>query len=168
VYSAQGEEVKKARSILLAVATTSAVLILTLLLTASAASGASPAESHPSSGPTAAAAPEFNRAVAGFPPNTLPCIDTPGAKACYNNNDDSWWVLDTARDGASAEARWENERNGGLYRSGICRNSLGYDKWGVCNKNYYEDSLIRWRACVYNGSTGTLVSCSDWAPLRYA
>jgi hypothetical protein len=147
---------------LLAVATTSAVLILTLLpSTASAASGASPAESHPSGGPTAAVAGEFNQAVAGSPPSGLPCIATTGAIACYQEYGDRWWVKDTALDSASAEAVWENYRNGRLYRSGICRNSLGNGNWGVCNKNYYEDSTIWWRACVYNGIHR---HCSGLAP----
>ncbi len=152
---------KKTRSILLAVATTSAVLILTLLpLTASAASGASPAESHSSSGPTAAAVHEVNQAVAGSPPSGLPCVAMPGANACYQAYGDRWWVKDTASDGASAEAFWENRRNGDLYRHGVCRNSLGNGTWGVCNKNYYEDSTIFWTACVYDGSAGTYVGCA--------
>ena len=140
---------KKVRSMLLAVATTSAVLILTLLLSTASA---------------AAVAVEFNRAVAsGPPPQTTTCASTTGALACYYQASDTWYVQDTAADGASAEARWENYRNGVLYRSGICRNSLGNGNWGACNKNYYEDSTLWWRACVYNGSAGTLVRCSGWA-----
>ncbi len=131
---------------LLAVATTSAVLILTLLLSTASA---------------AAVAVEFNRAVAsGPPPQTLACASTTGALACYQQDGDRWWVQDTASDGASAEAFWENRRNGDLYRHGICRNSLGNGTWGVCNKNYYEDSTIFWTACVYDGSAGTYVGCA--------
>jgi len=132
---------------LLAVATTSAVLILTLLLSTASA---------------AAVAVEFNRAVASGQSPMSTCASTTGALACYYQASDTWYVQDTAADGASAEARWENYRNDDLYRSGICRNSLGNGNWGACNKNYYEDSTLWWRACVYNGSAGTLVRCSGW------
>ena len=155
---------KKTRSILFVVAVLVAGLILTLLpSTASATSHTSPIDSHPSGGVTSAVATEFDRAVAsGQPPSTLPCIPTTGALACYQAYGDRWYVQDTRADGASAEAFWQNYRGGSLYREGICRNSLGNGKWGVCNKNYYENSFIRWAACVYNGSTGEVVRCSGW------
>ena len=162
---------KKTRSMLLAVAMMSAALILMLLpLTASAASGASPAESHPSGGPTAAAAPEFNRAEpSGPPPSTVPCAVTTGARACFQAYGDRWWVQDTAPDSASAEARWRNyHSDGSLHRLGVCRNSLGNGNWGVCNKNYNEGTSIQWRACVYDGSRNVLVRCSDPPMARQA
>ena len=153
---------KKIRSKLLMVATVSVVLMLTLLpAAASAAPGDSPADSYPSGGSTAAVATEFNRAVAGNPPSGLPCAAVIGAAACYQEAGDRWWVLDTRSDGASADAVWQNWRNGDLYRQGICRNSLGSGKWGVCNKNYYEDSFVRWGACVFDGSSNTIIRCSD-------
>ncbi|MFD7656040.1 hypothetical protein ACFV4N_18885 [Actinosynnema sp. NPDC059797] len=106
------------------------------------------------------AAVEFNEAVAGTPPAGLPCVSVTGARACFEADGDKWWVRDTAADSASAEARWDNYRNGSLYRSGICRNGLGNGTWGVCNKNYYEDSTLVYIACVFDASEGRLVRCS--------
>ena len=155
---------KKIHSILPTLAMVSAVLMLMLLPAAAlAAPSDAPVDSHPSGGVTAAVATEYDRAVASGPPSsTLPCIPTLGALACYQAYGDRWYVQDTRADGASAEAFWQNYRGGNLYREGICRNSLGNGKWGVCNKNYYENSFIRWAACVYNGSTGEVVRCSGW------
>lgn len=111
-------------------------------------------------GDVTVAAVELDHAVAGTPPSGLDCVSVTGATACFEHYGDRWWVKDTAADSASAEARWDNYRNGSLYRSGICRNGLGNGKWGVCNKNYYEDSTLVFIACVYDASAGRLVRCS--------
>jgi hypothetical protein len=111
-------------------------------------------------GDVAVAAVELNQAVAGTPPAGMPCISVTGAVACFQAYGDRWWVRDTAADSASAEVRWDNYRNGSLYRSGICRNSLGNGAWGQCNKNYYEDSTLAYIACVFDASAGRLIRCS--------
>jgi hypothetical protein len=151
----RGKYVRKIRLMLLSTAVAIAALLLPA--TASAAEPA-PADNYPTE--VGVAAVELDDAVAGTPPSGLPCISTTGAKACFEANGDRWWVQDTAADSASAEARWDNYRNGSLYRSGICRNSLGSGKWGKCNKNYYEDSSLAWIACVYDASEGVLIRCS--------
>ncbi|QFZ18541.1 hypothetical protein [Saccharothrix syringae] len=147
-------------------AAVAALLTMTLSAPASASSSASdaPADRYAGGPATTAVDAEFNQAVAGTPPSGLPCVSTTGATACFEANGDKWWVRDTAADSASAEAFWENYRGGSLYRTGVCRNSLGNGKWGVCNKNYYEDSGLRWSACVYDASAGTLIRCSQWYP----
>lgn len=155
---------QRTRLTLLAVAAAIAPLMLVMLpSTASAEQSTFPADAY-SQGVVAAVDSELNQAVAGNPPSGLPCVKTTGATACFEASGDKWWVKDTAGDGASAEAFWQNYRNGSLYRTGVCRNSLGNGEWGVCNKNYYEDSGLRWAACVYDGSEDTLIRCSTWYP----
>lgn len=155
---------QRTRLTLLAVAAAIAALLLVMLpSTASAEQSSTPADAYPN-GVAAAVATEYNQAVAGTPPSGLPCIKTTGATACFEAYGDKWWVKDTAADSASADAVWQNYRDGSLYRQGICRNSLGNGEWGVCNKNYYEDSGLRWAACVYDGSEDTLIRCSTWYP----
>lgn len=130
--------------------------------TVSATASSAPADV--ATGVSAAVETELDRAVAGDPPSGLECVSTTGARACFEKQGDKWWVLDTAADSASADAVWQNYRNGSLHRQGICRNSLGNGKWGVCNKNYYEDSGVRWAACVYDASADVLIRCSGRHP----
>lgn len=120
---------------------------------------------------------EWNTATAsGAPPAGLPCAVTTGARACFEKSGDRWWVLDTSSDGHSATASWTNwlgdYQNGYTvdYREGSCVNKLGSGRWGVCNKDYYEDttphaygigSLLAWQACVYDASAGTWHGCSS-------
>lgn len=111
----------------------------------------------------ALAAPDYevDYAVAGDPPiNRGPCLQRVGAVICFEASGDKWWVQDTDEDHASAVAEWYNHRNGSLYRQGACRNTLGYGKWGVCNKDYYETSDIEARACVVNLSASSVVGCT--------
>jgi hypothetical protein len=117
--------------------------------------------------PTAASAAdtyEKNNAVAGNLPSSVSaadCVQTEGAKVCFQSNSDTWWVKDTAADGASAEAMWSNWLDGQLdseaYRSGSCRNTLGNGQWGYCNKNYYEGSSLRAQPAVWDRSAGVAV-----------
>ncbi|EHR60685.1 hypothetical protein [Saccharomonospora cyanea] len=103
---------------------------------------------------------ELDIAVAGTPPSSgLTCREITGARVCFEHYGDKWWVRDTAADGASAVVLWDNYRNGSLYRQGECQNRLGSGTWGVCNKNYYEDSTLDWLACVYDVSEGRLIRC---------
>jgi hypothetical protein len=105
--------------------------------------------------PAMAAGYEWDYAVAGTVPDGLKCASITGAKICYELDGDRWWVKDTSADHASAVARWQNYRNGVLYREGGCRNSLGSGEWGVCNKNYYEDSGVYAKVCVVDFSENT-------------
>ncbi|MGW0432012.1 hypothetical protein ACWDV4_05640 [Micromonospora sp. NPDC003197] len=145
-----------------------AIAAATLTVGALTAAPASATESAPAPASSTASAPdiqpmvsyEWNTAEAGTPPSGLPCVSTTGAIACFQAYGDKWWVKDTSGDSASAVAHWANYRNGALYRQGGCRNGLGSGKWGVCNKNYYEDSVVLYRACVYDASEGVWVRCS--------
>jgi hypothetical protein len=154
----------KTRSALLAAVAMIAALLMTMLPGTASASGAAPSNTptdHYTASVTAAAS-EIDQAVAGSPPSGLPCVATTGATACFEAYGDKWWVKDTDSDSASAEALWQNFRGGSLYRDGICRNSLGNGTWGVCNKNYYEDSSLAFAACVFDVSADDLIRCSDW------
>ncbi|MFD1149021.1 hypothetical protein [Saccharothrix hoggarensis] len=153
----------KSRSVLLACAAAVAALLMGVVpSTASADAGAaSSGAAVRTAGQVAAAVDtEYNQAVEGTPPSGLSCAVTTGATACFEAEGDKWWVRDTAADSASAEAGWQNIYQGSFYRAGVCRNSLGYGTWGVCNKNYYENSTVKWAACVYDGSAQTLIRCS--------
>lgn len=123
---------------------------------------------------------EWDTAVAGTPPATFSggCVTMTGAKSCYETYGDKWWVLDTAADGHSATASWENYLKNDLdgwdpWRHGSCVNKLGKDHWGVCNKNYYENddrneygskgSILDWQSCIYDSKNGTWHGCStNW------
>ncbi|MBB4959607.1 hypothetical protein [Micromonospora polyrhachis] len=136
-----------------ALATVASAILVGGVLTSAPAS-ASPSDIQPM------VSYEWNTAEAGSPPSGIPCVSTTGAIACFQANGDKWWVKDTSSDSASAVANWVNYRNGSLYRKGGCRNGLGSGKWGVCNKNYYEDSTLAFNACVYDASEGVWVRCS--------
>jgi hypothetical protein len=127
-----------------------------------------------STAPAQAAAYEWDTATAGSPPGGMTCVSMTGAEACFQKHDDRWWVRDTASDGHSATASWENDVFDGIqwrmYRQGSCVNKLGYGQWGVCNKDYYESgstndlggkgSQLTWQACVYDSAGGTWHGCS--------
>ncbi|MEU3776942.1 hypothetical protein AB0F11_27815 [Streptomyces sp. NPDC032472] len=113
---------------------------------------------------------EIDTAQPGTPPSDITCLSAPqGARGCFRTYGDQWWVLDTDTPYA-AIAVWENELWDGdswePYRNGQCENKLGEGHWGVCNKDYYEDSSrnayggygsrVRWRACGVFG-------CSSWS-----
>lgn len=135
--------------------TTLALAVLPATATAAQEVGAAADE-----GGASVAAYEVDRAVKGTPPADVSCIEVTGAIACFQQYGDKWWVKDTAADGASAVAVWNNYRNGSLYRQGQCENRLGAGTWGVCNKNYYEDSVVEWAACVVDFSENRRIRCS--------
>ena len=94
---------------------------------------------------------EVDQAVAGTPPSQLPCASAiVGAAACFDKAGDKIWVKDTAADGASAVFKWSALRNGALYRYGMCINSLGNGRWGVCNKNFVEGAAIKGYVCIWD------------------
>jgi hypothetical protein len=141
-------------------------LVLAAALALSSPSGATAAPAPAGGVPAVtAAAYEWNVAVAGSVPSGLHCTERAGAKACFQPNGDKWWVKDTKADGHSATASWENYLCDGsecdLYRDGSCVNELGSGEWGVCNKNYYEGSIVLWQACVYDAGDGTWHGCQD-------
>ncbi len=148
---------RRSRLLALAVGMTLTALLFTLLPWAGPAATAAPELT----GDVGTMAVELDSAVASSgPPPGLLCPAVAGAIACFDPYGDRWYVKDTAADSASAEARWNNYLSNELYRTGICRNSLGAGRWGVCNKNYYEQSTVHWRACVYDASANRLIRCS--------
>ncbi|MFB7496620.1 hypothetical protein ACFC09_18360 [Streptomyces sp. NPDC056161] len=120
---------------------------------------------------------EWDTAEAGSPPSGMACVDLTGSTACFQKYGDKWWVKDTDPDGHSATASWKNTLWNGsawiLYRQGSCVNKLGAGKWGVCNKDYYEQSSknyygypgssLAWQACIYDSTAGTWHGCSNEA-----
>jgi hypothetical protein len=71
--------------------------------------------------------------------------DNYAAEVCFALYGDQIWVYDARGDGKAAIGQWSNYlRNAAgdwiLYREGECRNSLGHGHWGLCNKEFYEDS----------------------------
>ncbi|MFI5801225.1 hypothetical protein [Streptomyces sp. NPDC051561] len=73
---------------------------------------------------------------------------------------DKWWVLDDVKDGKSVAVLWTNYRNGKEYRSGVCKNSNKAPSWATCNKNYYEDSVLWAKTCLYDSKTGKYTECN--------
>jgi hypothetical protein len=112
--------------------------------------------------------------VDGLPAGDYFCVDMTGAEACFEKYGDKWYVKDTKSDGHSATASWINYLSDGRswipYRHGSCVNKSGAGKWGLCNKDYYEDSTtnpargngsrIQFQACVYDSADGTWHGCS--------
>ncbi|MEO3748778.1 hypothetical protein [Plantactinospora sp. B5E13] len=80
--------------------------------------------------------------------------------AVFQAEGDRWWILDNVKDGKSVVVVWYNYRNGTLYRTGECKNNHGAPSWAVCNKNYYEDSTIYAKTCLYDSATGKYDPCN--------
>ncbi|MEU5942613.1 hypothetical protein ABZ807_26360 [Micromonospora sp. NPDC047548] len=89
-----------------------------------------------------------------------------GAERTSNNlgvfqaNGDKWWVLDNIKDGKSVVVVWYNYRNGSLIRTGECKNNHGAPSWAVCDKDYYEDSTLWAKTCLYDSATGKYDPCN--------
>jgi hypothetical protein len=71
--------------------------------------------------------------------------DNYAAEVCFHLYGDQVWVYDARGDGHAAIGQWSNylrDADGTWikYREGECRNSLGHGQWGVCNKEFFEDS----------------------------
>ncbi|MBT8224516.1 MAG: hypothetical protein HKP61_19765 [Dactylosporangium sp.] len=109
---------------------------------------------------------EWNTAVAGTPPSFTKCTSSTyigsgdvQAIACYVEGSDDFWVKDTKVDGYSAAADWilavPNGISMEIVRRGICINSLGGGKWGVCKKNFDEAGTLGWFAGTYDKPTDT-------------
>ncbi len=136
------------------IAAVTIALVAPLVITSSAS--ASPATTETTSSSVSAVA------TLAAPPAGLPCVSTAGAKACYEDAADRWWVYDSLRDFASADARWEVYLNGNYVRGGICRNSHGVGTWGYCTESYGEDRRVVWQARVYDDSENVLIRTSGW------
>ncbi len=104
---------------------------------------------------------EINTAVAtSAPTGTLKCYSATGVKWCYKAYGDQWYVLDNAKDGASAMVAWWMDPLAPVYRFGECFNMLGYGNWGVCNKNYPESAQVQAVGCVFDHDTGDYGACT--------
>lgn len=71
--------------------------------------------------------------------------DNFAGEACFELHGDRIWVYDARGDGLATYGQWQNylrnpSRTWVLYREGTCKNSLGHGHWGVCDKDFYEDS----------------------------
>ncbi|OQO92333.1 hypothetical protein B1813_08930 [Saccharomonospora piscinae] len=76
------------------------------------------------------------------PGNAL-CTFNATVQVCFQPYGDKIYLKDKLADGRSAVAVWENQIvSGNLYRHGECRNTRGAGTWVVCNKNYYEGSIL--------------------------
>lgn len=129
-------------------------LVAPLVITGSAS--ADPGSAEMTSSSVSAAS------LAAGPPASAPCVAVVGAKACYEDANDRWWVYDSRRDGASADARWELYLDGVYLQGAICRNSRGYGKWAVCTETFLEQYRLRWQARVYDDSENDLIRTSSW------
>ncbi len=91
---------------------------------------------------------EVDTAVAGTPPtfSSAVCNTYTGAKVCFDKTGDDIWVLDTLSDGHAARADWGNYLWDGdswqEYRWGDCTSSLKAGNWGVCRKDFYENTSM--------------------------
>jgi hypothetical protein len=99
------------------------------------------------------------------------------AAGCFKKYGDAFYVQDQGADGLETFVQWENQLKNSAsswvgYRSGACRNSLGAYNWGVCNKDFYENSTtnnqggkgsrIRFRVCVDGVFSDDCTSYSEW------
>ena len=116
---------------------------------------------------------EFDQSSTGSAPSDRICVSYATASACFKKYGDQIWVRDTEwSEHPQAIGEWENWLFDGsqwnLYRKGYCYRLYETD-WGVCNKDFYEDtttnyfggqgSRIYWRACSFDG-------CSAWTNVR--
>ena len=76
------------------------------------------------------------------------------ATACFVPHGDYFYVKDMRADGKSAVAYWVELD--GSRRTGACVNSLGYNTWARCNKDFVEGRRLSIRAGTYNGTTGVI------------
>ncbi|WP_328499621.1 hypothetical protein OG828_49190 [Streptomyces sp. NBC_00457] len=117
------------------------------------------------------AADDYNQAVPGSPPSGMSCYSNSYLDACFKKYGDQLWVRNHSAS-SPAYMQWENwlyMTNGGweLYRQGNCTTTqLNVGQWGVCNKDFYENtterwdgtgSMLRWR--IISGA-----SISSWGP----
>ncbi len=102
-------------------------------------------------GPETAYSYEWNNAKASAAPTgDYYCAHTTGSLVCFKPDGDKIYVKDTKGDHYSAVMRWYTDYG----RWGTCRNALGSGKWGVCDKDFAEQShYLAFRATRYNGQT---------------
>ncbi|MFD6445323.1 hypothetical protein ACFWEJ_09470 [Promicromonospora sp. NPDC060204] len=80
---------------------------------------------------------------------------------CYRQDGDYFWVTDDSSDDRSTGVIWRHPSTG---REGICRNKDGFLGGGVrtCNKDFPENTKIRWRIARCDGSAHSCKSLSHW------
>jgi hypothetical protein len=98
---------------------------------------------------------EFNHAVATTGDF---CViqDSPAGCGGFFYDGDVFFVMDSLPDGHSAAIYWHNYLASApttLYRWGSCVNSLGYNHYAQCNKNFREGSRVEWKICAYDSGT---------------
>ena len=88
-------------------------------------------------------------------------IDQTWGDGCYKRDGDYFWVTDDSSDGYSTGVIWRHPNTG---REGICRNKDGFLGGGVrtCNKDFPENTKIRYRLARCDGETYTCKSLSHW------
>jgi hypothetical protein len=100
---------------------------------------------------------EWDNGVASSAPGDakVSCVGTSNTFVCIEPYGDKIFVKDLWPDHASSVARWYTSYG----RWGTCRNSLGADRWAVCNKDFKEGYYLTVRATQYDGETQ-----SWWGP----
>jgi hypothetical protein len=88
------------------------------------------------------------------PPSALPCanMDVPRVRACWEASGDKIWVQNLDNAGFESVVYWANyyPNDARLYRNGKCLNKLPDGQWGICDKNMYETSLIKFKVCDWD------------------
>jgi hypothetical protein len=90
------------------------------------------------------------------PPSALPCATdiplNPRVQACWEASGDKIWMRNIDNSGFEGVLYWSNyyPNDANLYRNGKCLNKLPDGQWGVCNKDMYENSLIKFKVCDWD------------------
>ncbi|MET8568963.1 hypothetical protein [Streptomyces sp. NPDC004783] len=94
-------------------------------------------------GTSPAQAADYDQATPGSLPSDAICTSVTSGNGCFRKYGDQFWVRKW--DAVSFDVRWENELWDGqrwlTYRMGTCTAyTLDVGQWGVCNKDFYENS----------------------------
>ncbi|MEF2528980.1 MULTISPECIES: hypothetical protein [Streptomyces] len=115
---------------------------------------------------------DLDYATPGSLPSDALCMSVTSGNGCFRKYGDQFWVRNWDSPGTGLEVRWENALWDGsrwqTYRTGSCSAyELNTGQWGVCNKDFYENSStnkwgfkgsqVRWRIVA-----GT--SFGPWSP----
>lgn len=150
-------------------AVATAAITAALTMTAAMPAGASTSDDAVS----AAVTTEYDTAKKNNnPPSMDRCVgktqwDSSGG--CLKKYGDRLFAYDTTLDGFSVYVLWENQLYNGsgwkLYRKGRCTSNHGFDNYGECNKDFYENSTYP-NAFGSSGSRIRIKSCADvtWGP----
>ncbi|BCJ70301.1 hypothetical protein [Polymorphospora rubra] len=125
------------------------------------------------SGVAQAASYETDYAITGSSAQCTYDTQYPGGlgSVCFQKYGDVWMVTRSVLETGNTSVQWANQLlnasgSWATYREGQCINALGHSTFGVCNKDYYENSSrnalggygsrLRFRACS--------TTCSAWTP----